>query len=1570
MKPMLDDLELPNVQEISSYDRRMLAEHKPPGMEGSLFQNMGRRPERIWLWGVSLGPEALQFVQKLNDIFKAGKPVSFSADIVAESRIDKVMIEDLRWEELAGKSDQIGYILTLLEYTSPTEPATVEPLQPVVPVPPVIEIVENKGTLIVEVVVEGRPDFDYSLVTVTVQGAQEDGTSLSRTLTKRTENIWTEEDFPAGSYTAKAETADPEPMTGTAEAKVSAGQTTQVTIKLHMAPSNIAKTFVVHFKMDNAFIEPAMGQVLERVADYAQEHPNEKLIILGHTDLVGSEEYNQNLSERRARSAYAFLTFGRDEGAREEAVKEWDTLRRHETGWKREINDNWGTREYQFMLQNLGNCYYYGNIDGEHGPKTSAAVSAFQKDNGIPPTGVMTDDTWWALIEKYLDQASLAIPDSLFFRNARVACDGGALKWLGAGEQDPVRNTQDAWRPNRRTELLFVRSETIPCDVPKPRTFDKLNPGGAWCLGPTDLNKQPEASIKRVDFLSRQVEEPNKWLVQPAEPGKIRVKGVITDFSEDGPRIAHARYVLIAPNGEYLHTDDKGCPDLGERPQGERRGEPIPNKANENGEFSYPDDTLEGTYVQEVLDQDDPAIARWERSNKDARGTVVFKQLMSPSTLSGLTSSMGGEPEEVSVNEVGSADGKEHYVVRPTAPAKQAKPSIEIKGARAVVMTKSYTKPKKREITLKIDSESQGKWVLTCSGNTDAIKLYRNNGVAIRFLAPDPNNSFSSYELRKGVTILAEAVNHSNTVDDYSLTLSSEADSKNSSTIILTAVELMLDLPPLDQPPKAKPTSQGQAKDKWYKGQLVYVQDQNDNQPREELTVDVVPADFSGDLILQQVPIQGDSIVAESNRIAGFEKIKLFKQKLPGSKQQPPVVEQPLPKTIEINTSALTTKYGGRFFVEGWKPSILRRDIGFQLGLWLDHGSSKKEPDGDRVSLTVEISPKTFPRLVVALNEAVVTVGAPMPKNPAPSAIKELLDYIYKRLKTPEINISQPLREDALEKAWISQGAEPLPKAPPAGKEVVTAEEAWARQVTEMLTMTAYGGPGIQYFGDGVYDYQLLSLGIDGTDQSNPVYGLIHACQHLATFGVASRGRSNHRFKKFTDLYEKSKQKGYLLIYAGSSAAYCVTKMDGRWVIGGNPPVSIEANNWNVDPRTLVCVDQLRRSVGLFPIKIKGKIKDKKKDKEIDVEFGFAPGSVFLFSNRQTKKDEEDDKKGIRSQVEGNEEVTYQRNKEREWRVKARWRVYAQDPSILADNMASAHAGFVLRTDSISQLFQVLDTGGFSVLNRGKDVTIIGVGAGFHTGNFDDPACNEVKGGDPFRGVAVWPAMSQSEAPELSQHVESVLKRARPLGLARLIITEAGKIKKIGPGDFKNFVDGDPWLYYASPLLRMYDDDPIQNYSISRLIWSLRGISKENIDIQWWIYLPVGPLARAMYSQPRTTSIPDLASLAIKNIKDLRKLQQLAPDKKPNIPKILSEYTLPILEFGMLKDGSADDGKVSTRFRFCPALGTWSFLHLAERVGFDGGILLPMDKEFVQGDQSGSSAGFPSYFLEPSGGTP
>ena len=124
MRPMLDDLELPQVQRLRTHDHRAIAEMRAPGMSGSLLQNLGRRPTRIMLGGVATGPGALVFVEKIEGKFRARKPVPFTADIVADAEIAQVLIDDLRLLDVAGTPQRFAYALVLREFIEPLEPET------------------------------------------------------------------------------------------------------------------------------------------------------------------------------------------------------------------------------------------------------------------------------------------------------------------------------------------------------------------------------------------------------------------------------------------------------------------------------------------------------------------------------------------------------------------------------------------------------------------------------------------------------------------------------------------------------------------------------------------------------------------------------------------------------------------------------------------------------------------------------------------------------------------------------------------------------------------------------------------------------------------------------------------------------------------------------------------------------------------------------------------------------------------------------------------------------------------------------------------------------------------------------------------------------------------------------------------------------------------------------------------------------------------------------------------------------------------------------------------------------
>jgi outer membrane protein OmpA-like peptidoglycan-associated protein len=64
----------------------------------------------------------------------------------------------------------------------------------------------------------------------------------------------------------------------------------------------------VLFDFNTATLKPESDGVLQRVLSFVQKDAALKLDVQGHTDNVGSDDYNQKLSEARARSVLTWLT--------------------------------------------------------------------------------------------------------------------------------------------------------------------------------------------------------------------------------------------------------------------------------------------------------------------------------------------------------------------------------------------------------------------------------------------------------------------------------------------------------------------------------------------------------------------------------------------------------------------------------------------------------------------------------------------------------------------------------------------------------------------------------------------------------------------------------------------------------------------------------------------------------------------------------------------------------------------------------------------------------------------------------------------------------------------------------------------------------------------------------------------------------------------------------------------------------------------------------------------------------------------------------------------------------------
>ena len=64
----------------------------------------------------------------------------------------------------------------------------------------------------------------------------------------------------------------------------------------------------VLFDFDKTAIKPDGVKILDRLIAFLKENAEKKVDLEGHTDSVGTEQYNQGLSERRTAAVKDYLT--------------------------------------------------------------------------------------------------------------------------------------------------------------------------------------------------------------------------------------------------------------------------------------------------------------------------------------------------------------------------------------------------------------------------------------------------------------------------------------------------------------------------------------------------------------------------------------------------------------------------------------------------------------------------------------------------------------------------------------------------------------------------------------------------------------------------------------------------------------------------------------------------------------------------------------------------------------------------------------------------------------------------------------------------------------------------------------------------------------------------------------------------------------------------------------------------------------------------------------------------------------------------------------------------------------
>jgi peptidoglycan hydrolase-like protein with peptidoglycan-binding domain len=229
--------------------------------------------------------------------------------------------------------------------------------------------------------------------------------------------------------------------------------------------------------------------VLASCLRQAEDNPDRKLLIAGHTDTSGEEDYNVELSELRAENVRAAL-----EGERR--------------AWVGGAQEKGKVEDYQQILNWVNSVKGYlcdcGPVDDDHGIRTARAVRAFQRaynqeyypdggtwnaDTGGPieVDGVVGEQTWGAFFDIYQERLAAILETDV----PGLDTPRGSLNWLdeeqkgvGCGESHPIeapRRDDYRSRRNRRVELLWFAEDEVPemschsgdaCDPESCRVYD------------------------------------------------------------------------------------------------------------------------------------------------------------------------------------------------------------------------------------------------------------------------------------------------------------------------------------------------------------------------------------------------------------------------------------------------------------------------------------------------------------------------------------------------------------------------------------------------------------------------------------------------------------------------------------------------------------------------------------------------------------------------------------------------------------------------------------------------------------------------------------------------------------------------------------------------------------------------------------------------------------------------------------------------------------------------------------------------------------------------------------------
>lgn len=257
---------------------------------------------------------------------------------------------------------------------------------------------------------------------------------------------------------------------------------------------------------------------------------NQSILVVGHTDRSGSDEYNQTLSELRASNVYHALKGNRDK-------------------WVSSVLNKSKTEDYQFILSWLTHRHNWacdpGNIDNIEGEQTREALSKFQEEYNsrfiasIDVDGKIGPQTWGALFDVYMQCVAESFGITVTqLRDIQMSISFLVHPTVGCGEKCPLTPaTEPNYRSqiDRRVEILFFDPGEEPPEDARD-ICSMLYLQRAYVFSPISINPN-ESGVDTVTLIDELDEAASKIQVEVAlsdgtttktmstTDGKVRVFG-------------------------------------------------------------------------------------------------------------------------------------------------------------------------------------------------------------------------------------------------------------------------------------------------------------------------------------------------------------------------------------------------------------------------------------------------------------------------------------------------------------------------------------------------------------------------------------------------------------------------------------------------------------------------------------------------------------------------------------------------------------------------------------------------------------------------------------------------------------------------------------------------------------------------------------------------------------------------------------------------------------------------------------------------------------------------------------